>query len=151
MIECDLIFDLGLFDGSDSEFYLRKGFLVVAVEAQPDLCQQARDRFADAIAAGRLAVVERAIWTATDERIPFYVHSGWSSAYRQSAERDGGTSGIIEVATITLDALFEQFGVPYYLKCDIEGSRRLGRHSRQHGRSAGEKARDTLLNVPQRE
>ena len=34
----DLIFDLGMFDGSDTSFYLAKGFRVVALEARADLC-----------------------------------------------------------------------------------------------------------------
>ena len=33
-----LIFDIGCHLGEDSEFYLRKGFKVVAVEANPELC-----------------------------------------------------------------------------------------------------------------
>jgi hypothetical protein len=36
-----------MFDGSDTAFYLAKGFRVVSVEARPDLCAQGRLRFAD--------------------------------------------------------------------------------------------------------
>lgn len=37
----DLIFDLGMHHGHDSEYYLKKGFQVVAVEANPLLCARA--------------------------------------------------------------------------------------------------------------
>jgi 16S rRNA A1518/A1519 N6-dimethyltransferase RsmA/KsgA/DIM1 with predicted DNA glycosylase/AP lyase activity len=32
----DLIYDVGMHHGEDTEFYLRKGFRVVAFEADPD-------------------------------------------------------------------------------------------------------------------
>ncbi|MBI3433776.1 MAG: FkbM family methyltransferase [Proteobacteria bacterium] len=118
----DLIFDVGFFDGSDTDFYLRKGFRVVAVEARPDLCALARTRFADALRSGRLILVERAIWRVADSEIAFYVRSGWSSVYQTSAERDGGASERIDVRTTTLAWLIGEFGVPHYLKCDIEGA-----------------------------
>ena len=117
-----LIFDLGLFDGSDTDFYLRKGFRVVAVEARPDLCAQARLRFREELASNRLTIVERAIWKTEGDRIPFYVRSGWSSVFRSSAERDGGASEEIQVVTTTMNRLFDEFGIPHYLKADIEAA-----------------------------
>jgi FkbM family methyltransferase len=118
----DLIFDLGMHDGSDTGFYLRKGFRVVAVEARPDCCAAARQKFGEAIADGRLVIVERALWHSGGDRIAFYLRSDWSSAFREAAERDGVPSTAIEVPTVTLAELFAEFGVPHYLKCDIEGA-----------------------------
>ena len=46
----DLIYDIGMHKGEDSEFYLRKGFRVVAFEANPELiasCAQRRREFLD--------------------------------------------------------------------------------------------------------
>ena len=56
-----LIYDLGMNNGDDTDFYLKRGFEVVAVEANPALCQQAEERFAEAIAAGKLTIVKAAI------------------------------------------------------------------------------------------
>ena len=56
-----LIYDVGLHKGEDTAFYLAKGFEVVAFEANPALVQSCRERFADAIAAGRLTIVEGAV------------------------------------------------------------------------------------------
>ena len=122
MPERDLIFDLGMFDGSDTAYYLAKGFRVVALEARPDLCSAARARFAEQLRGGQLTIIERAMWSTADELLPFYVRSGWSSAFRQSAERDGGVSEVIEVRTTTLPRLISEFGVPHFLKCDLEGA-----------------------------
>jgi hypothetical protein len=40
----DLIYDVGLHLGEDSEFYLKKGFNVVAVEANPVNAAEAANR-----------------------------------------------------------------------------------------------------------
>ena len=118
----DLIFDLGLFDGEDTAFYLGKGFRVVAVEAQPDFCRAGRARFSRELQSGQLTIVERALWKSDGERITFYIRGGgWSSVLREAAERDGQDSVSVEAVTITMPELFRQFGVPHYLKCDIEG------------------------------
>ena len=123
MASRDLIYDVGLFDGTDTAFYLAKGFRVVAVEARPDLCDAARARFSDELKNGQLTIVERAVWSTAGERLPFYIRSGWSSVFRESAERDGGASAAtVEVETATIATLFAEFGVPHYLKCDIEGA-----------------------------
>jgi len=120
--ERDLIFDLGMFDGSDTAYYLAKGFRVVALEARPDLCRTARSRFAEELRSRRLTIVERALWSAADEQVPFYVRSGWSSTFRESAERDGEGSEIVEVRTTTLSRLISECGVPHFLKSDLEGA-----------------------------
>jgi FkbM family methyltransferase len=95
------------------------------VEARPDLCAEARLRFREELASHQLTIVERAIWKTDGERIPFYVRSGWSSVFRSSAERDGGASDEIEVETMTVNRLFDEFGTPHYLKADIEAAERV--------------------------
>ena len=41
-MDANLIFDLGMHRGEDTELYLKKGFRVVAVDADAELCEQAR-------------------------------------------------------------------------------------------------------------
>jgi hypothetical protein len=43
--KANLIFDVGLHKGEDTDFYLRKGFRVVAFEAHPDLILNCEVRF----------------------------------------------------------------------------------------------------------
>ena len=38
----DLVYDVGMHKGEDTEFYLRKGFRVIAFEADPDLAHSGR-------------------------------------------------------------------------------------------------------------
>ena len=38
----DLIYDVGMHNGSDTAYYLHKGFRVLAIEANPVLAKQGR-------------------------------------------------------------------------------------------------------------
>src|SRR3954453_2854835 len=58
-VDPSLIFDLGMYLGQDTAFYLHKRFRVVAVNADPGLCAAATRRFAAAIDTGRLRPCER--------------------------------------------------------------------------------------------
>ncbi len=119
------IFDLGFHEGWDTDFYLRKGFRVVGVEANPELVARGRERFAEAIGRAQLVLIERAIAERADASVTFYCRAdknGWSSVHRAGAERDGITSNRVEVKTTSIGRLFSEYGVPHYLKCDIEES-----------------------------
>ena len=125
MVVKDLIFDVGMHHGEDSDFYLRKGFRVVGVEANPSLCEEVAVRYADAISSGRLIVVNKAIGRS-DGRAVFYLNkkSIWGTLEPKWAERNnrlGSPSNQIEVEAVRPERLFAEFGVPYYLKIDIEG------------------------------
>src|SRR3954454_3751316 len=121
-----LIFDLGMHLGQDTAFYLHKGFRVVAVDADPELCAAATERFAAEIDTGRLTIVNRAV---SDRAGPVILYRNlqypeWNTVVGEWAERNRrlGT-GIIEqqVEAVTLSSLIAEHGVPYYLKVDIEG------------------------------
>jgi FkbM family methyltransferase len=122
-----LIFDVGCHNGQDSDFFLRKGFTVVAVEANPTLCAELRRRFSSHIADGRFVLVEKAIAEQAGE-VEFFMNlnvSTWGTIRANMAERNaaGGTeSKKIVVPSIKFSSLIEKFGVPYYLKVDIEGA-----------------------------
>ena len=66
-----LIFDLGMNDGSDTAFYLAKGFSVVGVDAAEDLCGPVRDKYQAEIDAGRLAIENVAV-TESEGPVTFY-------------------------------------------------------------------------------
>ena len=38
----ELIFDIGMYDGSDTRYYLNEGFRVLAIEENPVLVKRAR-------------------------------------------------------------------------------------------------------------
>lgn len=120
----DLIFDVGMHRGEDTEFYLKKGFRVVAVEADAELSRQAAERFSSEIAAGRLTIVNKAIAEKAG-RLTFYRdldHPIWNTVDVDWKERNASRNVVeVEVEATPLHALFAEFGTPYYLKLDIEG------------------------------
>lgn len=119
----DLICDVGMHTGEDTAFYLKKGFRVLAIEANPALCIRNTDTFAADIAAGRLIILQACV--ADDDGVAeFHVNATvteWSSAHERLGTR-GGAAERIEVPARSLDSVFREYGVPYYLKIDIEGS-----------------------------
>ena len=121
----DLIYDIGMHQGEDSKFYLLKGFRVVAVEADPDLCAAAEERLRDYTATGQLTIVNRAIAPASGP-VTFYrsERSGWSTVVdemdKSNAAR-GVRSKAMSVEAITLGDLVGRYGDAFYMKLDIEG------------------------------
>jgi len=117
-----LIFDLGFHVGQDTEFYLKKGFWVVAIDANPILIEEGQKKFAAYVAAGRLKLLNIGIG-ARDETLPFYVNkvlSEWSSFDKQIGTTRGDYY-VIDVPLTSLRAVMERYGTPYYIKIDIEG------------------------------
>ena len=123
MIRTNLVFDFGFHLGDDTDFYLSKGFEVVALEADPSLVEQGKARFAPAIEEGRLVLIHQAVADQSGSAT-FYIHptkKDWSSCLREMAESDGSTAEAIPVETTSLLDLCGEYGVPRYLKVDIEG------------------------------
>lgn len=119
----NLIFDIGMHVGEDTDFYLKKGFHVVAVEANPALAEAGAQRFADAIASGRLTIENVCIGERSG-RAEFYInnrHSEWSSTKETLGSRMYGSTRI-EVEMVRFANLAEKYATPYYLKIDIEGA-----------------------------
>ena len=127
-----LIYDVGLHQGQDTDFYLKKGFEVVAFEANPANVDFCKKRFAQAIAEKRLTIVEGAIVenssTEKQEKVKFYLnndHSFWGSTSDDWAYRNevmGTTNRMIEIGAVNFEQAIERHGVPFYLKADIVGS-----------------------------
>ncbi len=127
-----LIYDVGMHKGEDSDFYLKKGFRVIGFEADPDLVELCRQRFSEQIKTTQLTIVEGAIIDVkkhkeSDGKIKFFKNNNmsvWGTVVDDWANRNvklGSESEVIEVSTIDFSECLNQFGVPYYLKIDIEG------------------------------
>jgi FkbM family methyltransferase len=118
-----LIFDIGLHKGEDTSYYLEMGYKVVAIEANPTLANECRKKFADDVAKGNLTIINAGIGNTTGV-MPFYINlhsSEWSSFDKAIGTRNNTKYEVIDVSCIRAKSLFEQYGVPYYLKVDIEG------------------------------
>jgi FkbM family methyltransferase len=120
----NLIVDLGMNDGSDTFFYLKKGFNVVAVEANPTLVDRTSRRFGRFINANSLRLLNCGISDVGSEPIDFYINhtrSEWSSFIKAIGSRGNEGFSIKKISMLPIGDLFAKFGTPYYLKIDIEG------------------------------
>lgn len=128
----NLIYDVGLHLGEDTDFYLSKGFNVIALEANPQLASVCRARFERAITSGQLRVIEGAIApSSAGHSVTFYRNlraSIWGTVDAAWAERnakEGFESETIELPRVDIGDVYRKFGIPFYLKVDIEGVDRL--------------------------
>lgn len=123
-IDRNLIFDLGMHDGQDTDYYLKKGFRVVAVEANPVLATEARARFQAQLDKGQLELLNVAI-AQVPGTFDFFVNhqnSKWSSLHLDWGKRGHKGYHKITVPGVPLAEIVKDHGVPYYLKIDIEGA-----------------------------
>ena len=118
----NLIFDVGMNNGDDTAYYLHRGYRVVAVEADPKLCDRARERFQHEIGSGRLSVENVGI-AREEGNLQFWISSKsvWSSFDRENATKGRATATPLIIHTLPFSALIEKYGKPYYVKVDIEG------------------------------
>jgi len=117
-----LIIDVGANDGSDSWYYLRKGFRVVSIEAIPDLVADLIATYSSQIKANRLQIAPVAI-AENPGKVSFTINedrSEWSSTLSAS-KASSGVNRTIEVNADTLGNIIASSGRPYYVKIDIEG------------------------------
>jgi FkbM family methyltransferase len=121
-----LIYDFGMNKAEDTEFYLKKGFRVVGVEANPEMCERASEHFRREVVSGQLTILNRAIGESTG-RFRFFVCNEMSAISTASEElmnfwsKRGETFRAIDVEFTTADRVIQEYGPPYYIKVDIEG------------------------------
>jgi FkbM family methyltransferase len=121
----ETIYDVGMHEGQDTAFYLKKGFRVVAVEANRLLTDTASKWFAPFIASDQLSILNVGISDReADSDLEFFVNdriSEWSSFNRDVAGRDASPIHSVFVQTRTLASIVAEYGPAYYVKIDIEG------------------------------
>jgi len=122
-----LIFDIGMHEARDTEFYLKKGFRVVAVEADSDFVGPVKTRLREYAESGQLVIENLAIAELEGE-VKFYkndLKTDWGTISLKFVARNIGRNAPhrqITVRATTLDKLISKYGTPYYLKIDIEGA-----------------------------
>lgn len=128
LLKRDLVFDFGLHKGEDTAFYLEKGFRVVSFEANPELAQACRSRFSAQIETGTLTIMEGAVAPASaGDTLTFFVNerSVWGTIDKDWVERNekaGAASKKITARRIDVEEVIREFGMPFYMKIDIEGA-----------------------------
>jgi FkbM family methyltransferase len=124
----NLIIDVGVHTGQDTEFYLKKGFRVIGIEAHPEIYESAKNRLNSYVESGQLTLLNVAV-SPQDEPITFYANldrSFWGTISIdrvKESDRSFGTRSVeMTVKGRRFESILAEFGVPYYLKVDIEGS-----------------------------
>jgi FkbM family methyltransferase len=124
----DLVFDIGSHVGNRVRAFAALGCRVIAVEPQPDFARLQRVFFRK---SARVTVIEAAVGSTAgrgslsiSERTPTVttLDAQWRDARGQEPDFSFVRwDARVEVETTTLDALIERFGVPAFVKIDVEG------------------------------
>lgn len=119
-----LIYDVGMHLGEDAEFYLSKGYKVIAIDADPNLIKLAKSRFASDNKLMQIQFLNYAICDVDDTEFKFHLseESIWNSLNLSISNRLNKYKESIIVTSKTLPSLFHEFGTPFYCKVDIEGT-----------------------------
>jgi FkbM family methyltransferase len=121
----DICFDVGANNGNRTKLFLKLGAKTVCVEPQQVCLQQLKKLFGN---NKNVIIVSKALadkeGTATidlceDAPILSTMSDKWKNEGRFSKEYKWTATQ--EVATTTLDALIEQYGLPSFCKIDVEG------------------------------
>jgi hypothetical protein len=118
-----LIFDIGFHSGEDSLYFLKRGYDVVAVDANPSLIEDGLTRPVMHLArlSGQFHALARGIVgraAQENQTLTFYVHRSvteWST-FVPPSRRTRGDFSAITVPITTCGDLIRQFGTPYYMK-----------------------------------
>jgi FkbM family methyltransferase len=118
-----IIYDVGANNGDDIPYYLMKGDIVIAIEANPVLCESIRQRFVAEIQAGQL-IIESCVVTANEgtSEVDFYVHN----TNHVLSQLPMPSAAVIDQFTRfklpskSILSIIQSHGSPYYIKIDIE-------------------------------
>ena len=118
-----VVYDLGANNGDDIPYYLLKSDVVVAVEANPTLCELINVKFKAEIQAGRLVVENCVVTDETESSVAdFYIHESNHvlSQLPQPAPADLMMFKKVVLPAKAITELIDSHGNPYYIKIDIE-------------------------------
>jgi FkbM family methyltransferase len=125
----DLAFDIGAHAGNRVRALASLGCRVVAVEPQPDFAALLRALFGR---SSRVSIIQAAVadvpgrrLLSLSERTPTV--TTLAPTWRDARSRDPDFARVawnrqVDIEATTLDRLIEQFGLPAFVKIDVEGS-----------------------------
>ncbi len=119
----DIVIDCGAHVGVFTRNALGHGAeKVIAVDPDPTQVECLRRNFAEEIAAGKVVVVPKGVWSS-EGSLTLHIGSGNSGMSSLVIDRGGAS---VEVPLVTIDQLVEELRLPRvdYIKFDIEGAER---------------------------
>ena len=118
-----IIYDFGANNGDDIPYYLLKADVVVAVEANPALCQLIHERFLPQIKQGRV-IIENCVITSQNNGVDvdFYIHkkSHVLSQFPKPNLKQIDNFEKVSLPSKTVKRIISDHGNPFYIKIDIE-------------------------------
>lgn len=123
----DLVFDIGAHHGEKCAAFLSLGARVVAVEPNPNGLALLSKRFPREIETGRLIVLPVAVGRSAGrvQLRQFLVdgcNASVSDVFARALEEElGAPSAVFDVEMIAGASLFERYGMPAFIKIDVEG------------------------------
>jgi FkbM family methyltransferase len=130
----DIIFDVGANHGAKTEIFLALGAKVVAVEPDELNKRVLQEKFYSLrITKKPVTIIDKAVSDSNATTTMWIDEPGsakntlslkWVNTLRHDDRRFGKRLGFSQqrnVETITLDSMIEQFGLPVFIKIDVEG------------------------------
>lgn len=118
-----VIYDFGANEGQNIAYYLSKRLLVVAVEANPILCDRISNKFHGEILNKKLVVLNYCLTdNEGEEYVNFYVHKKRNvlSQFLPPPKDLINDYKVISVMSKKPSEIIREFGLPYYIKIDLE-------------------------------
>lgn len=130
----DIVFDIGANCGNKTDIFLRLGATVIAVDPDEANQETLKQRFLRLrVSKNPVFVVAKAVGATNREEVMWIEEPGsakntlsskWVDTLRNDKSRFGKELGFSVqkvVETITLDQLIDEFGLPFFIKIDVEG------------------------------
>lgn len=116
-----IIYDLGSNNGDNISYYLKKADLVIAVEADPLLCDQIHKKFSNEISKKKL-IIENVVLTDKSnlKNVVFYRHKKNKIWNQFPKPKDIENFEEILLPSKSIIELISEHGFPYYIKIDLE-------------------------------
>jgi len=126
-IEQSVIFDFGAHTGKNTLYYLRKASRVVAVEANPALCQEMAQKYKKYVKQGRLKIVNYVLSEKSEKRkkLNFYINDKKTFLSALKPMKDMKDFRAVELPAKHVDEIIAENLIDgesfIYAKFDLEG------------------------------
>jgi hypothetical protein len=118
-----IIYDFGSNIGDNIPYYLLKSDLIIAIEANPMLCEQMKTRFSESIEDGKL-IIENCVIDVDEssKSVPFYIHKNQHVLSQFPRPEQSIMHDFEEVYLPSKNVvdILNFYGDPYYIKLDLE-------------------------------
>lgn len=118
-----LIVDVGASEGNDTQYYLRKGFQVISVEADPIALASLRLRFSNEVARGSVTLLNRVAADTSGQTVQFWRNQRYQGLSTFDQDKAQFREHLVpcSVQTTNWADIAALRGTPHYCKVDIEG------------------------------